>query len=230
MMGSELNKTKIEQVAIYSKDPEKLKKALKILGCTEWSVDHVIAEGTVRDIPALNSADLHFNYQLGDFEFEILEYKNGTNWHDQDALTHGVPATPFMSHLGVHVRSVDAVKIDMKRLGFKVAQEVKTVSHTNPHIAGKRKYRYVIFDTLSLFGFYFKAIERIDIVPVPAPDKIVPPKLKFDDSEELDGMIDQYRIAADTARTVAESEVKAQMMGWLSELRDLREDIVCKFY
>lgn len=146
---------KIEQVAIYSKQPEKLIKALEILGCDEWHHDHVVANGKVNGAEARNEADLAFNYQLGDFEFEILNYTSGDNWHKDKDKTK-----PFLSHLGVHVGDVEEMKEKFGKLGLKIVQEVETESHTNEVIKGKRKYNYVIFDTHELFGFDLKLIQR----------------------------------------------------------------------
>ena len=146
---------KIEQVAIYSKQPEKLIEALKILGCDDWQHDHVVANGKVHGIEGRNEADLAFNYQLGNFEFEILNYTAGINWHDGKDRTK-----PFLSHLGIHVDDVESVKKEFKELGIPVVQEVETESHTNKKIKGKRTYHYVIFDTCELFGFDLKLIQR----------------------------------------------------------------------
>ena len=46
--------------------------------------------------------------------------------------------------------------------GIDVAQEVMTESHTNPVIAGKRSYNYVIFDTKDILGVDLKFIVRIN--------------------------------------------------------------------
>ena len=43
-----------------------------------------------------------------------------------------------------------------------MAQEVFTESHTNPVIAGKRSYNYVIFDTREILGVDLKFIVRIN--------------------------------------------------------------------
>ena len=43
-----------------------------------------------------------------------------------------------------------------------MAQEVMTESHTNPVIAGKRTYNYVIFDTKEILGVDVKFIVRIN--------------------------------------------------------------------
>ena len=45
---------------------------------------------------------------------------------------------------------------------IEVAQEVFTDSHTNPVIAGKRSYNYVIFDTKNILGVDLKFIVRIN--------------------------------------------------------------------
>ena len=149
---------KIEQVAIYSKNPGKLIKALEIIGCDEWHHDHVVAEGEVNGKQSTNEADLAFNYQLGDFEFEILNYTSGDNWHRSRMREDDAP---FLSHLGVHVDDVDSIKLELMRADIKVIQEVKTKSHTNKVIKDKRTYHYVIFDTRDLFGFDLKLIQRI---------------------------------------------------------------------
>lgn len=149
---------KIEQVAIYTNEPRKLIDALSALGYDEWAKDEVLARGEVWGDKAANRASLAFNYQLGPFEFELLKYEAGTNWLGGQARTG-----PFLSHLGVHVEDVEPVKAKMKALGYRIAQEVTTLAHTNPVIAGKRQYRYVIFDTKEALGFYLKIIQRIKL-------------------------------------------------------------------
>ena len=47
-----------------------------------------------------------------------------------------------------------------KKRDIPVAQEVVTESHTNPVIAGKRTYNYVIFDTKEILGVDVKFIVR----------------------------------------------------------------------
>jgi hypothetical protein len=49
-----------------------------------------------------------------------------------------------------------------KERQINVAQEVFTESHTNPVIAGKRSYNYVIFDTREILGVDLKFIVRIN--------------------------------------------------------------------
>ena len=149
----------IEQIAICPKDPEKAKELLRDMGAVDWSDDTVNAKGKVFDVESENVADLSFNYELiHGKEFEILDYKDGYNWMLEESRINSV------SHLGMHCTSDELLKwreffTDRK---IYVAQEVFTQSHTNPVIAGKRKYNYVIFDTKKILGVDLKFIVRID--------------------------------------------------------------------
>lgn len=161
-LGKKKPKFQIEQVALKCPDPEAFKSALGVLGLTEWSEDHVVARGTVFGEPVANEADLNFNYDLGPFEFELIKYTNGENWL-QRRSDHDVPYG--LSHLGLHVKpdqDLDKIIREFQDMGFEPAQELRTLSHTNPAIAGKRTYRYVILDTHRAFGFDLKLIQRIN--------------------------------------------------------------------
>lgn len=155
------NPLKIQQIAIGTRYPGELIENLKKIGLTEWAQDTVIAKGEVFGEEGENTAQLNFNYQLG-FELEILKYLEGPNWHQARAPHDGVD---FLSHMGLHVSAEEMInmKTKMKRLGIGIAQEVYTKSHTNPHIKGKRKYHYVVFDSRDQIGFDLKLIERIFI-------------------------------------------------------------------
>lgn len=151
----------IEQIAIAPKDPVRAKILLAEMGAGEWHNDHVVATGKVFGKAGTNEADLSFNYELfGGKEFEILDYTAGANWVDD--LNRG---RNTVSHLGMHCSAEELLqwrKFFAER-GFPVAQEVFTNSHTNPVIAGKRKYNYVIFDTKEVLGVDLKFIVRIDV-------------------------------------------------------------------
>ena len=69
-----------------------------------------------------------------------------------------------ISHLGMHCTADELLnwRDFFDERGIKVAQEVFTKSHTNPVIAGKRKYNYVIFDTKEILGVDLKFIVRIN--------------------------------------------------------------------
>lgn len=167
----------IEQVALCPRDPDAAIALLTAIGLGDWARDHVVANGRVFGDPGTNEADLAFNYQATrginalpnagghviDFEagprpleVELLHYTDGPNW-----MTAHVPS---VSHLGMHC-SAEELQGWRKLLGdrgIEVAQEVFTESHTNPNIAGKRWYNYVIFDTRDILGVDLKFIVRRD--------------------------------------------------------------------
>lgn len=151
---------KIEQVALFPPDPETALAFLKEIGLEEWSKDHVVATGKVFGVHGTNEADLQFNYTgLSDArELEVLHYTSGPNWMENHGRDNSV------SHLGMHVTAEELEEwrqwFSSKRI--QVAQEVFTESHTNPVIAGKRKYNYVIFSTRHILGVDLKFIVRID--------------------------------------------------------------------
>lgn len=150
----------IEQIAIVPKDPVAAKKLLAEIGATEWSEDHVVATGKVFGIEGTNEANLSFNYDIfAGKEFEVLDYTSGPNWMDD--LQRGRNA---VSHLGMHCSAEELVKwrAFFAERFIMVAQEVLTDSHTNPVIAGKRSYNYVIFDTKEILGVDLKFIVRIN--------------------------------------------------------------------
>lgn len=152
----------IEQIAICPRDPCAAKKLLCEMGAGEWAEDIVVARGTVRnETSATNVAELSFDYKLGanegnPLEFEVLSYQVGSNWMEN--------AAPRVSHLGMHCTEADlrSWRVFFERRGIRVAQEVKTRSHSNPHIAGRRWYHYVIFDTHAILGVDIKFIVRRD--------------------------------------------------------------------
>ncbi|HET8686853.1 MAG TPA: hypothetical protein VFM18_09330 [Methanosarcina sp.] len=151
---------KIEQIAICPKNPAAAIELLTALGADEWARDHVVANGFVYGRQRGNEADLAFNYTLsgGAKEFEVLNYTEGDNWMAEPSRHNSV------SHLGMHctAEELEEFRDFFSGRGIKVAQEVFTESHTNPVIAGKRKYNYVIFDTKEILGVDLKFIVRVD--------------------------------------------------------------------
>jgi hypothetical protein len=160
-------KFKIEQIALainMHRESEAL-ALLTLMGITEWANDTVVANGrALQYTDSQNSADLSFNYTaLNDAkELELLRYREGKNWLMFDAQ-------PRVSHLGMHVTAeeLEQWRATLTEFGLGVVQEVHTVSHTNPVIAGKRWYNYVIFGATQLIGTDIKFIVRMD-APKPA--------------------------------------------------------------
>lgn len=152
----------IDQVAIYSTDPQGTKDLLNmIFGLSTWHKDTVVASGQVFDKDGANKAELNFNYEImkNGVEFEVLHYESGPNWVEENSQTYGV------CHLGVHVENIEEITQQLIDMGYKVAQEVRTQSHTNPVIKDSRRYHYVIFDTRREFGFDLKLIQRLPYTP-----------------------------------------------------------------
>lgn len=148
-------KFRIEQVALCPQDPEKAIELLTAMGMESWARDVVKASGTVYGVPSDNRAALAFNYEgLSGKELEILHYKDGRNWMSIHR--------PRVSHLGMHTteEELEQWREFFAARGVKVCQEVQTLSHTNPVIAGKRSYHYVIFDTYKILGVDIKFIVR----------------------------------------------------------------------
>lgn len=158
---------KIEQIALYPPDPAAAKKLLGEMGAGEWANDIVVATGEVFGERGTNVADLAFDYTLGAdrekaLELEVLHYRAGRNWMDD-----GVSQRPRVSHLGMHCSEAELRGWDtfFRNRGIGVAQAVVTESHANPAIAGKRWYKYVIFDTYPILGVDIKFIVRRDTPP-----------------------------------------------------------------
>ncbi len=151
---------KIEQVALYPRDPEAAKELLTAMGVNDWVTDHVSAKGSVRKLRNVdNEADLSFNYSGMNAagELEVLHYTRGAHW------MRGM--RPRVSHIGMHCTEQELAEwySFFAGRGIPVAQEVYTRAHTNPAIAGKRKYHYVIFDTYDILGVDVKFIVRHDV-------------------------------------------------------------------
>lgn len=157
----------IEQLALYPADPAAAIELLTEMGAGEWARDHVVANGQVFGEVGQNEADLAFAYEMGTpkpLELEVLNYTEGQNWME-DNRTNISPHR--VSHIGMHCSAAELEEWRefFNNRGIAVAQEVLTESHTNPHIAGKRWYNYVIFDTLPILGVDVKFIVRHDQQP-----------------------------------------------------------------
>lgn len=170
---------KIEQIALYPPDPAAAIELLTAMGLAEWARDHVCAQGAVfNERQVNNEADLAFNYQatravvvdeLGvvtvnpsvkPLELEVLHYTSGFNWMEM------YNTKPSVSHLGMHVTfdELGEWRTFFAERSIAVAQDVDTTDHTNPVIAGKRQYTYVIFDTRDILGVDVKFIVRRDVI------------------------------------------------------------------
>lgn len=149
----------IEQIAIYPADPKAAQELLEAIGAVDWIEDNNVAEGHVFGGEARNTGELKFNYQLHapgqQVEFELLHYVEGDHWMDG--------RQPSVCHLGMHcsAEALEKWREFFAARDIGIAQAVDTVSHSNPAIAGKRRYRYVVFNTRPILGVDLKFIVRL---------------------------------------------------------------------
>ena len=144
-----------DQITIAPKDAAKAKELLDAMGAGAWTDDHVLARGVVGAELIQNEADLSFEYDLlaGAKELEIVTYSNGPNWIGD---AHRVAC------IGMHIPYSELAywREFFKARDIQIAQEMYTKEHTNPTIAGKRWYNYVIFNTYEILGVDIKLIVR----------------------------------------------------------------------
>lgn len=154
-------KFKLEQLAICP-PKDQVDRALELLTeiglCDVFVFDTVKAVGTIFDNVGRNEARLAFNYSAlnGAREFEVLHYLSPHNWMEK----HG----PSASHFGMHCTAAELVewKEFFAAKNIPIAQEVRTMEHSNSSISGKRWYHYCIFDTRPILGIDLKFIIRLE--------------------------------------------------------------------
>jgi hypothetical protein len=121
-------------------------------------------------MPIVNEVGyLAFDYTMG-LEREYLYYPNA------EKTFHGlIPAAIsrggfFLSHLAHHVENIDRYLACNPHLLALVVMDVMTTDHKNEKLIELgRKYRYVIIDQRSQYGYFLKLIQRIDTKPVVVP-------------------------------------------------------------
>jgi hypothetical protein len=134
---------------------ERLKVGLfESMGADKWIVDEVVGNGEMvskggkfKEIQ--NKLRLHFNYQMGPYEFEILEILEGASF--QTKLIK-----PGISHFGWHVDSAEKKSELMLGLGFEYLGSIKTLKHTSA-----QNYYYYTFWSHYAMGIMVKLIERL---------------------------------------------------------------------
>jgi hypothetical protein len=151
----------IEQIALCPTDPERAKALLTDMGALAWALDHVEGSGTVFGFSTCNEADLAFNYELGPtkpLEVEVLHYTAGVNWMMDPDRQNSV------SHLGMHCTfaELEEWKTFFSDRHIYIVQSLTTLQHSNPVIAGHRRYEYTIFQTKDILGVDLKFIVRLN--------------------------------------------------------------------
>ncbi len=138
-----------DQIAIVTKNTEDVKVELAKLGAKNWVEDIVYSEGMIKGKRITNTLKLNFNYELGPYEFEILEIVKGVSF--QNNLKK-----PGISHFGWHVEDVELKRKELEKEGYTNVGFMKTKTHSN----AKNLYHYVFLENKEL-GIFLKLIQRL---------------------------------------------------------------------
>lgn len=129
----------------------------KSLGYTNWIKDTATLKGVLYGEPVETSALMLFNYDIMPMELEFLSYHGPSRWH-------WVPdyKSPFVSHMSVYTDDVirDTRRMT-ERLGFAPFHRFITQSHTNPGVAGKKRFIESIFGSHEILGYDIKLIQKV---------------------------------------------------------------------
>jgi hypothetical protein len=160
---------KMDQIAYFcysEKAESKLKRTLCLID--GWIEDYVICDNMIYPLNGVQYVSravgrLQFNYNLG-VELEILRYDSGSSWHNHLPTKMALQSTflPIISHIGIHLDDNENFPDmgNMIELGWRLVQQTKTLSHSNPYIVEKKRtYEYQIWETIP--GTYLKYIKRI---------------------------------------------------------------------
>lgn len=145
------------QVAIFC--PEGVDDAVehwRSLGYTNWIEDSARLKGLLYGLPVETEARMLFNYDIMPMELEFLDY-SGPSRHE------GATGAPYISHMSVYVNDVH---LETTRLTAALGDRPPfhrfiTQNHTNPGVAGKKRFIESIFDTTGLLGYDTKLIQKV---------------------------------------------------------------------
>lgn len=151
------------QVAMFTQDIDGAVETYSSLGFTEWTWDHATLKG-IRYINGIwqsvtTLATMAFNYEIMPMELEFLEYDGQSAHRHQERSQFS--AVPFISHMSVHVESVQETIVRLAQEALSPYHIFVTQDHDNPYIVGKKRFVECIFDTRADLGYDIKCIERI---------------------------------------------------------------------
>lgn len=103
------------------------------------------------------SATMFFCYDFGPYELEFLHYQ-GFSRHQLDLMR----GHSKLSHMSTYVDDVREEVGEMYRnFGVLPYHRFVTQQHTNPAVAGKKRFIEAIYDTRAAFGFDIKLIQKV---------------------------------------------------------------------
>ncbi len=127
------------------------------LGYQNWIEDRAELKGKLNGKSVTTSARMLFNYDIMPMELEFLEYHGPSRW----VAVHE-DSDPFISHTSVYVEDVATETIRLGViLGRRPYHRFITQAHTNPGVAGKKRFIESIFDTKHLLGYDTKLIQKV---------------------------------------------------------------------
>lgn len=148
---------KFHQVAIYCADMQRAILEWTVMGYSRWHYDEAVLVGLDRGELSRKQARMAFNYDIMPLELEYVSYMGPRN--SQDSRDG---SSPFISHLSTMVEDVDE-KCAQLMMDFGIApyHQFVTEQHSNPNVAGKKRFKEAIFDTAAMLGFDIKLIQRV---------------------------------------------------------------------
>lgn len=178
IFGREAN---FDQLALATQFPHQLMGMLPGV----WSQDEVSSEVNLLGFHEIQNITfrLFYNYEqdIPFKELELIQFMSYHNFHSfsnhaisplglyapslYDRFKYSGKLRPFISHIGIHCSEKEGEdwRAHFKSYGIDVAHEDWSYAHTNPVIAGKRKYHNIIFASRRALGFDFKACIRVNI-------------------------------------------------------------------
>lgn len=127
------------------------------LGYTGWITDHAELKGILNGQETVTKATMLFNYDIMPMEYELLHYSGPSRWENIPQWRN-----PFVSHVSIYT---DDVIFDTRKLcellHTKPFHRFITQKHTNPGVAGKKRFIESIFNTHDLLGFDTKLIQKV---------------------------------------------------------------------
>lgn len=147
------------QVAIFC--PAGVMHAVRLwrsLGYQNWIRDDAVLKGKLDSLGDVNtSATMMFNYDIMPMELEFLHYDGPSRWRHIEK-----DAAPFISHMSTYTEDVarDTHRLT-SYLGKPPFHRFITQQHSNPGVAGKKRFIESIFDTHGWLGYDLKLIQKV---------------------------------------------------------------------
>lgn len=127
------------------------------LGYRNWSQDSARLVGILEGKEVTTVGTMWFNYDIMPLELELLSYSGPSRWTDAKRTSE-----PFPSHMSTYTEDV---LTDTRRLadelGYGPFHRFITQAHSNPRVAGKKRFIESIFATYHLLGYDTKLIQKV---------------------------------------------------------------------